>query len=127
MNRSTLIARIAAASFTLNAVLHASAFKQVTNDAAKGGDEVREVTAVLWLVFAIGMILFALIVLLEAKAPSPHRRTVLILAGCFPIATAALQFIYLGFIIPEVLLVLTGTLTIVAAVVPMSSEPARAS
>ncbi|MGH7636718.1 MAG: hypothetical protein ACREOK_03620 [Gemmatimonadaceae bacterium] len=119
--RSTLLGRLTAASFTLNAILHTAGYSTATNMA--GGDaDLRAMVAVLWLAFGAGAISLALIALASARAPRPSRRNVYLLAAIFPLATSILMLSFMGYMFPVALLGITGALAIATGVTSPASD-----
>ena len=110
----------------MNAILHTSAYSATTNMA--GGDAgLRAMLAVLWLAFAAGAISLALIALVSARTPRPSRRSVYLFAAIFPLATAILMLIFMGYIFPVALLGTTAALAIATALTsPASDIPTHA-
>src|SRR5919109_595496 len=113
---STLFARLAPAVFLPPTLPPPMGYNTVTQGAAAGGNDVRNLMAALWIGWGIGQLLFGVIVAMLAKSTSPQRTTILLLAACYPLATVSLQLVYLGLIFPEALLGTTSALTIIAAV-----------
>ncbi len=121
MTGSSILARAGAIGFFINLVLHTMATGAVRTNALRASAELGALVTALWLIFSVAMLVLGLIVWLHAKPASSHRRTVLFLAGIFPLATAIGQMIAFGPIFPEATLGLTALLTFGAAF----SAPAR--
>ena len=118
---STLLARCTAASFALNAALHSLGYTKVTGMAGDNAD-LRSLLAVLWLCFSAGLLSLALIALVLATSPVPQRRSVFLYAAIFPLATAVLMLVFMGFIFPVALLAVTAGLAIATALTSPDSQ-----
>jgi len=126
MNRSVVLARIAALGFFLTAALHTSAIRDVTKLARSGPPELHPVVPMIWLGFSLMLIVLGLIIAANAKAPpSRSRMMTLLYAGIFAFGCALLQLIYFGFIPPVAILCVDGALTIAAAL--LGPTPSSAS
>jgi hypothetical protein len=106
---------LSAAGFFLAAALHTSAYNSVTALAQQGPSGLGPLVSSLWLVFTGAMVVLGLIVATVTLRQSSGGRAILVLAGCFPLATAALQLRFLGFIPPVAILSTIGVLTLVGA------------
>jgi hypothetical protein len=116
VNRSVVLARIAALAFVVTAALHSSAYRAVTALARSGPSELHPLVPTVWLCFSLALIILGLIIAANAKAtPSAHRMMTLVFAGLFAFGSAALQLIYFGFIPPVAILCVDGALAIAAA------------
>ena len=126
MNRSIVLARIAALAFFFTAALHTSAYRDVTALAKSGPPQLHPIVPMLWLGFSLSLIIMGLIILANAKAsPTNHRMMTLVFAGLFAFGCALLQLIYFGFIPPVAILCVDGALTIAAALL-VPSQPSTA-
>ena len=123
MTGSGILARAGAIGFFINLVLHTMATGAVRTNALRASAELGSLVTLLWLLFSVVMLLLGLIVWVQAKPASAHRRTVLALAAIFPLATAIGQLIAFGPIFPVATLALTALLTFGAAF----SAPVRAT
>jgi hypothetical protein len=102
---------LSAAGFFIAAMLHTSGYQPVTALAQQGPSGLGGLVSALWLAFSAAMITLGLIVAILVRGQVGAARAILILAGCFPLATAALQLRFLGFIPPVAIL---GTIALVS-------------
>jgi hypothetical protein len=102
---------LSAAGFFIAAMLHTSGYQSVTLLAQQGPSGLGGLISALWLAFSAAMITLGLIVAILAREHVGGARAILILAACFPLATAALQLRFLGFIPPVAIL---GTIALVS-------------
>ena len=118
-----LLAWLAVVGFFLAAALLLSSYSSVAASGRQAPADVATLLPALWLDLAIALIVFGLIVALTARAVS-GAGPFLLLAGCFPIATALVWFRFLGFGPAAVILLVVGGLTLgAAAISPAARVP----
>ena len=95
---------ITAVCYVVVATLHGSAFGDISELARKGPAELVPHVAIMWWTFSVTLVLLGAITAVNARNPAANRRAMLVLAGCFPLATVVLMFGYLGWFGPQVVL-----------------------
>lgn len=113
----SILAAVASAGYIATAALHGTGYGWVADLALQAPAELRTLAPALWLSFAFDLVVVGLIVGVVALRPSPTGRLVLAIAAACPLAGAALQLRFLGFIPPTGILLALGVLTLVAAAV----------
>lgn len=119
MNRQKIargLTALSAAGFFVAAVLHTSGYQSVAFLAQQGPTGLGALVSALWLAFSAAMITLGLIVAILARGQVAEARAILVLAACFPLATAALQLRFLGFIPPVAILATIALITFAGAV-----------
>jgi hypothetical protein len=105
------LTELSAVGFFIAAMLHTSGYQSVTLLAQQGPSGLGGLVSALWLAFSAAMITLGLIVAILARGQVGGARAILVLVACFPLATAALQLRFLGFIPPVAIL---GTIALVS-------------
>jgi hypothetical protein len=122
-----VLAALSAFGFFVGAGLHTSGYRGVVLLAQQGPSGLAALVSALWLAFTAGMVVLGIIIMLVALGRVSGARGVLLTAAGFPLATAALQLKFLGFIPPVAILSTIGALSIAAAIMwPKVREPAPA-
>jgi hypothetical protein len=102
-------------------MLHMSGYQSVALLAQQGPTGLGPLVSALWLAFSAAMITLGLIVAILARGQLAATRAILVLAACFPLATALLQLRFLGFIPPVAILAAIAVIGFAgAAAVPRS-------
>ncbi len=112
------LAGVSALGFVVAAVLHASDYRGVVQQAQQGFAGLSPFVATLWLAYAAALLVLGGIVTVVALGRAKGGRWVLALAGCLPLITVILQLQFLGF---------TRSTTVLAAVAALSFGAALAS
>ena len=108
-------AYVGAALVLGTAVWHQTGYTSVTTLAAEASPPLGPLMTALWVYFALALVLSAALVLVSARVGTPNRAVVLTIAALNPLAGAALQLVFLGFIPPTALLLGDGLVILLAA------------
>jgi hypothetical protein len=118
-----VLAGVSAFGFFVAAALHTSGYRQVVLQAQQGFSGLAPLVSALWLVFAAAMVVLGLMVTLVAFGRVIGGRSILALAGCFPLVTVVLQLHFLGFSPPVAILSTLAAVSFGAAIAfPTVSE-----
>jgi len=108
-------------------VWHLTAYASVTTMATDASSALRPITATLWVHVALALLLSAALVLVVARVGASNRTVVLGIAALNPLAGAALQLFYVGFIPPTALLLADGLVILIGAVLGHERQPLSAA
>lgn len=120
---SRVLIGLSALGFFIGAALHTSGYNSVVLFAQQGPAGLGALMAAVWLAFTAGMIVVGLIVDFVALRQMAGARAILVLAACFPLAAAALQLRFLGFIAPVAILSTIAVLSVAGAAVLPTHSP----
>lgn len=112
---SRSLAGVAAAGFLATAWLHSTGYGSVKELARGSHPDLQAVAPALWLAFSVDLVVVGLIVAVIAIRPTPVGRVILAIAACSPLAGAGLQLVFIGFVPPTAILLVLGTITLLAA------------
>ena len=119
------LAGFSALGFFIATGLHTYEYGTVRLLAKQGPPDLAPLVSALWLAGGAGLIVLGILVTLVALGRVAGARPVLLCAAGFPLATAALQLAFLGFIPPVAILSTIGGLSIASAMIlPSVQEPA---
>ena len=112
---AAIVSWVSACGFFLTAGLHGSAYGQIMRRAETAPETARGILAVLWLSAAVDLVIFGLVILAMARSSGTVAAAVIALAAVSPLAVAAMQVAFLGFVPPTAILLALGALTLWAA------------
>jgi hypothetical protein len=120
-----VLSMVAALGFFVAAGLHLSEYRGVVLHAQQGISGQTFLVATLWLAFAAALLVLGAIVCLVPFGRVGGGRWILAFAGCFPLITAVLQLILLGFTAPTAVFLAVALVTFAAAIAsPSAAAPA---
>ena len=117
---ATLSASIGAGLVFLTAGFHLSAYGNVVGQAP---DELKPLTAALWVAAGIWLILAAVLAIAATPLFIVRRRALLCIAALTPLSIALLQIYYLGFLPPTPLLLLDTLVLVMAGQLGVAFQP----
>ena len=118
----TIISGLAAIGFLGTAALHSTGYASVLKAAGQVPEAVRPLIPMLWLAFAFDLVILGLVVGVVAARPVGPARLILGIAAVAPLAAAALQVRFVGFIPPTAILIALAVTTLVGAAVLPSGK-----
>jgi hypothetical protein len=120
---ASVVTVLAGVGYIATAALHATGYDSVTGLAEQGPDELRALMPALWLIFSVDLVVLGLIILVIAWRPLGAGKIILAIAALYPLAAAALQVHFLGFIPPTAILLGVAGLALAAAVTTPRYQP----
>ena len=120
----SLLTGVAAAMLLATAALHYTGFSSVRDMGKEAGGDLAILVPPLWLFFSLSLISVALAAAAIAWRPSRGHAVVLMCLALVPAGGAALQLVYIGFILPTGILI-ADALTMVAAALLMGARPSK--
>lgn len=117
---AVVTAAIGAGLLFATAGVHLSAYSSVV---AQAPADVRPLMSGLWVAVGASLIISALLAIAATPLFIVRRRALLGMAALTPISIALLQIAYLGFIPPTALLLLDGTVLLVAGQLGSAHQP----
>lgn len=113
--RASVLAGFAAAMLLLTAAFHATGLDSATRLAHQAGGQLAVVVPMLWVAFSIDLTALGLVAAIVARRPAWGHRPILLVLAVPPLAAAAMQVRFLGFILPTAVLLLDVGLLVAAA------------
>jgi hypothetical protein len=114
-NTAFFLTLFVALGFLATAGLHGSAFPTVSKMADAAPPDLAQILRMLWLAFAVDLVILGFVTAVVAFMPGRHSRVILAAIALMPAGAAALQMHFLGFSPPTAALFVLGGLALCAA------------
>jgi hypothetical protein len=119
----TILAWVAAIMYLLTAAMHMLGFEPTRALAQQGPADLRPLVPLLWLSFALSLVVLAAIVAACAHRGASADRLILALTALGPLSGALVQIVYIGFVLPSAILLFDAALALTAAALLPGRSP----